>query len=204
VKWWIAVVLFLSGCSAHRPYDQPRRYSVFVDAGHGGRDGGSCVPGLCEKDVALDTAVHVERDLRMMGYNVYMSRTDDRFVPLLTRVAASKRHGADVYVSIHCNSAKNCRARGFEVYYYARSKYTAASKQLAVSIVGRLSRLALPSRGVKSGNFCVIREPTVPSVLVETAFLSNVQDARLLRSAAFRRYMAKAIAQGIDNYFSGR
>jgi len=204
MKWWVVLALCLSGCSVYRPYDQPRRYSVFVDAGHGGRDSGSHVSGLSEKDLALDTALHVERDLRRMGYNVYMSRTDDRFVPLLTRVVASKKHGADIYVSIHCNSAKNCKARGFEVYYYGRSKYTAASKQLAVSIVGCLSRLALPSRGVKSGNFCVIREPTIPSVLVETAFLTNTQDARLLRSAAFRRYMAKTIAQGIDDYFSGR
>jgi len=180
---------------------------LFIDAGHGGHDSGAKVPGLQEKDLSLEIAHHVEGSLKKMGYQVAMSRTDDTFVPLFDRVSKAKKWGATAFISIHFNSAKSRQARGPEVYYYHHPKYpirAERSKQLGCFIVKQLSStLSAPSRGVKRGNFCVVRETAMPAVLVETAFLTNPQEARQLLPSVSKRRIGAAIAQGIDEFCRG-
>jgi N-acetylmuramoyl-L-alanine amidase len=118
------------------------------------------------------------------------------------------KQNADIFVSLHFNSAPNTAIHGSEVFYYHTSKATIKtkdSKRLATSILKRLCEtLPAQSRGVKHGNLCVVRETKMPAVLVESAFLSSPYDLKRLSTLAFRQKIAWAIAKGIDDYYCMR
>jgi N-acetylmuramoyl-L-alanine amidase len=91
---------------------------VVVDAGHGGKDPGAIGFGrLKEKDVNLDIASRVARNLKEAGVDVIQTRSDDDFIALAERTAAASRPGVDLFISIHSNATKSRRASGIEVYY---------------------------------------------------------------------------------------
>ncbi len=221
-----SVLMLVTGCSAPRqsssylvgsasapseakPRPSPRHARpgpiVFLDAGHGGRDGGAAVKGvpLQEKALALEIVRRVERLLDGWEYPVVLSRWSDIFVPLQKRVAMAARANASLFVSVHFNSAASKKSRGAEIYYFhmPRSQRSIESKRLGTAILKRLCE-ALPthSRGVKHGNFCVVRETAMPAVLVEAAFITNPKEAKLLTSASYKQQIAWAIAQGISDY----
>lgn len=179
---------------------------VFLDAGHGGRDGGAAVtpPQLKEKELSLDIVRRVERILDGWNYRVVLSRRADVFVSLQKRVAMAARVKAAVFVSIHFNSSASRKSRGSEIYYYqqAKSRRSLDSQRLGTTILKRLCE-TLPTRcrGVKHGDFCVIRETTMPAVLVEAAFITNPKEARLLSSAPYKQQISWAVAKGIDDFF---
>ncbi|MCY8599716.1 N-acetylmuramoyl-L-alanine amidase [Bacillus spizizenii] len=173
---------------------------VFVDAGHGGYDSGAVGNGLKEKDVNLAVAKLVNSKLSKGGALPVMSRSTDVFLELSERVTKAKSNKADLFVSIHANSA-SASATGTETYYY--TKYESAnSKRLATEIQNRLYKaMNTQNRGVKIGNFHVIRESTMPSSLVELAFISNANDASKLKSALYQEKAAQAIYEGIIAYY---
>ena len=182
---------------------------IFLDPGHGGRDAGATVKAthLQEKALSLEIVKRVERLLTGWNYNVALSRRTDVFIPLQKRVAMAARVNASLFVSIHFNSAASRKSRGAEIYYYdaTNSTRSADSKRLATSVIHRLCE-ALPTRyrGVKHGDFCVIRETAMPAVLVEAAFITNPKEARLLASAPYKQQIAWAIAKGIDDYLHAK
>lgn len=91
---------------------------IVVDAGHGGHDPGAMHNGLREKDITLDVAQRLRRILENeYGFEVLMTRSDDRFVALEERTAFANSHGADLFVSVHVNSSRNRKAKGIETYY---------------------------------------------------------------------------------------
>ena len=195
-----------------KPRPQPQKRTgpvVFLDAGHGGHDIGAAVKPshLQEKNLNLEVVKRVERLLLGWKYTVVLSRRTDVFVPLKKRVAMAARNNATIFVSVHFNSVaskKNRGARGAEAYYYNTpdSQRTADSKRLGAAILRCLCEdLPTQYRGVKLGNLCVIRETTMPAVLVEPAFITNSKDARLLSSAPYKQQIALAIARGINDYF---
>lgn len=110
----------------------PRRYTVVVDAGHGGPDPGMRGPiggalALREKDVTLAVAKRVARELERRGMNVLMTRTTDTLIALSDRGRIANEHRADIFISIHVNAAnpqwKNPAAtRGFETYFLSEAK----------------------------------------------------------------------------------
>ncbi|MGV7097815.1 N-acetylmuramoyl-L-alanine amidase [Bacillus subtilis] len=173
---------------------------VFVDAGHGGYDSGAVGNGLKEKDVNLAVAKLVNSKLSNGGAIPIMARSTDVFLELSERVAKAKSNNANLFVSIHANSASPA-ATGTETYYY--TKYESEnSKRLATEIQNRLYKaLNTQNRGVKIGNFHVIRESTMPSSLAELAFISNANDASKLKSALYQEKAAQAIYEGIIGYY---
>ena len=127
-------------------------------------------------------------------------------VSLFRRVQLASTKKAAIFVSIHCNSSSTSKGKGTEIFYYAKGGKEGNQPGLAKRLGGEILRhlchdLPLTSRGVKAGNFYVIREATMPSVLVETAFLTDPKDAKLLGSARYRQQIACAIAKGINEYF---
>ena len=106
--------------SAEAVWESPpphRIRRVVVDAGHGGRDYGAISPyGTREKDVVLDIARRVARDLEERGLEVILTRNTDTFVPLEKRANIANKKRADLFVSIHANASASRRLRGFEVY----------------------------------------------------------------------------------------
>ncbi|MEA3320543.1 MAG: N-acetylmuramoyl-L-alanine amidase [Bacillota bacterium] len=174
---------------------------IAIDPGHGGTDPGAVGNGLQEKDIVFDISKRLENKVTSAGSLPLMTRTTDVYIPLADRVLYAENKGADIFVSIHVNSFTDPGANGTETWY--SDKYQSQeSKELAEAIQDELvEELGLRDRGVKEGSFVVIRDSKMPSVLVEVAFLSNSEEAKLLASATFREKAAKAIYNGVENYF---
>lgn len=172
-----------------------RGVKIVVDAGHGGHDSGARGASSSEKTHTLAIAKRLRDYLINKGATVSMTREDDRFISLQGRVDFAHRRDADIFFSVHINSFQSSSA-GTETYYY-----TGKSKALATEVQKELIKATgLPNRGVLSARFFVIRKTRMPSVLTETAFISNPREEKLLMNAGFRDRVAQAMARGIENY----
>lgn len=183
---------------------------VVIDAGHGGYDPGAIgITGLQEKGFNIETALLLQDKLSALGATVILTRDDDSFISLYSRATVANQAYADVFVSIHANSSVNSTVNGTSTYYYApssdQSLYAQLSqrKELAAQVQDKLAEtLGTRDIGILQANFAVLRQTQMPSILVETAFLSNEEDEALLKDSEFRDKVAQAIADGIAVYFT--
>jgi N-acetylmuramoyl-L-alanine amidase len=114
---------------------QSKRYTVVIDAGHGGKDNGaSCCEDRKEKEIVLSVAQRLKDRLERLDYQVYMTRDDDTFVKLPKRTEFANQKNADIFVSIHANAAPNKKLakvfRGLETYYLSPAQ-TQRAKEAA-------------------------------------------------------------------------
>ncbi|GAB6179779.1 N-acetylmuramoyl-L-alanine amidase [Desulfotomaculum defluvii] len=185
--------------------------TIFLDAGHGGKDqGASGQGGLKEKDVNLDITLRVAELLRKQGASVIFSRADDQYVDLYERTRLANEQSADIFVSIHSNANTNRAVGGTSTYYYAPNTIPSLYEQkddrnrLAQDIQSELvEALGRRNIGVLQSNFAVLRTSMMPSILIETAFVSNPEEEVLLGAVEFRDKAANAIVKGITAYFYG-
>lgn len=217
---------------------------VVIDAGHGGKDVGAiAVSGQYEKDATLAIARATAAQLRKTGrVRVKLTREGDSFIPLAGRVAIARSAGADLFISIHADSAPNPLASGASVYTLSEVASDAVSARLAarenkadmlhgvnigsaapevsdimIDLVQRDTMNAsvafaevlqaslterIPFRGEfhHFAGFWVLKAPDIPSVLLETGYVSNEADAKRLFSAAGQREIARGIAAAIEAY----
>lgn len=195
---------------------------VALDPGHGGSDGGASANGLVEKNLTLQIAKYCKAELEQYsGVTVYMTRSDDRYLGLKERVDNAAANGANVFVSIHINSATVSSANGAEVYYpnanYISSVHS-PGMNLAQQIQDELVALGLYDRGIdvrntvndiypdgsKQDYYGVIRYSKLagfPGIIVEHAFISNPSDAAKLAQDSFLRQLGIADAKGIADAY---
>jgi N-acetylmuramoyl-L-alanine amidase len=177
-----------------------RRVRIAIDPGHGGRDPGAVgINGLQEKGIVLDIGQRVAELLEQQGAQVILTRQDDREIDLEPRVANANRGNATLFVSIHANAISLDRPdiNGVETYYYSSD----ASYRLAQVIQTSVAQATgMRNIGVKQARFYVLRNTTMPAVLVEVGFVTGRDDAPRLADPAFRDLMAQAIARGILQY----
>ncbi len=180
--------------------------TITVDPGHGFTDPGASGNGLVEKEVVLSVGKKLRGYLEKAGAKVVMTRTDDSTYPSLSeRIDIAEESHSDSFISIHANKFHNDAAHGTETYYNSSSPKAAESKKLATYIQNRLYKaIDTSNRGVKDGNYHVIRENSLTSVLVELGFLSNPSDARKLASDVYRERAAEAIYLGILDYYKNK
>lgn len=224
-----------------------RTIIVVVDPGHGGEDPGAIGRrGTYEKTVALaigrklKSALDAEPGMRAM-----LTRDDDYFVPLASRVEKARRVQADLFISIHADAFTTPSARGSSVFALSEhGASSAAARWLAqrenqADLIGgvnldvgdpmlartlldlsqtaqisdslRVGRSVLDGIGavnplhrgiVEQAGFAVLKAPDIPSILVETAFISNPEEEQRLRSDAHQRRMAESIRVGVKRYFA--
>lgn len=164
---------------------------IFINPGHGGQDPGACGNGLKERDVVLKIGRRVADYLRKVNYDVKLAQIDG----LQEICDASNNWNADLFVSIHCNSF-NTYAKGTETYHFYGSS---SGEKLATCIHKQLvDSLPLVNRGIKQAGFQVLAGTDAPAVLVETAFIDNPDDAKLLVEK--EDDFASAIARGITDF----
>jgi N-acetylmuramoyl-L-alanine amidase len=235
------------GPAAPRGDSRRRPITIAIDPGHGGEDPGAIGRGgTYEKHVALSIArrlkamVDAERGMRAM-----LTRDDDFFVPLGTRVQKARRVQADLFVSIHADAFRTPYARGSSVFALSENGATsAAAKWLAqrendADLIGGvnldvkdplvartlldLSQAASINDSLKAGRiileqiaevnalhkprveqagFAVLKAPDIPSILVETAFISNPDEERRLKSEKYQTQIARSIHEGMRRYFA--
>lgn len=173
---------------------------VCVDAGHGGSDSGATgVCGILEKDVNLDVALMLRDRLESEGAHVVMTRDGDYYIPLEDRCQIANDHGADIFISIHCNSYSSPDANGIETYWYTYG--SSDSKALAGGIQENLVRtFDLRDRGVKQANYYVLKNTAMPAALAELMFISNPDECEMLSRADVRSYCAEALFDAVLNY----
>ena len=182
---------------------------VLLDAGHGGKDGGASQNSLKEKKLCL--AILYTKAKQYFESNdstvkAYWTRHDDTFINLYTRPALTKTYQADLFVSLHMNSASSSSANGTEVYYSkVNNKKNSAgltSKKFATRMKDTLvDTLGSKDRGVKQAGFVVNKYNTVPSILIELGFVTGTTDSKKLKKESYQDKAAKTIYQGIADTF---
>lgn len=178
---------------------ESKKYNIVVDAGHGGNDKGSLdsTETVYEKDIALQIAKKVASRLgRESDVNVIMTRSEDKYVSLEERAEIAKRANADALISVHLNAQKKFGdANGLETWY--RGGATDGSKELASAVQKTTaSYVEITSRGILRNNFEILRETTMPAVLIECGFITNVSDMEKLKNPNYQDMLAEGIMQG--------
>ena len=219
---------------------------VAVDAGHGGEDPGAVTrSGLREKDVVLAIARALKRRIdRTPGMKAVLVRNGDYYVGLRRRMEIARRHGADLFVSIHADSFRDSRVSGSSVYVLSRrgasseaarwlaeqenssdfvggvslddkddvlasvlvdlqqTATLSASSEVGGHVLKSLGRIARRhKRRIERAGFLVLKSPDIPSILIETGFLTNPADAKRLSDKKHQDKVARAILAGIVRYF---
>lgn len=169
-----------------------------IDAGHGNQDPGAIgVTGKKEKDFNLKVALKVEKLLKNESkIDVVLTRSNDIFLELKERVKIANDLNADVFVSIHANSAGSSAAAGTETYY----KNTSSKAFANVMHKYLVKATGLTDRGVRYGNFHVIRETKMAAVLLEAGYLSNKNNEAALFTDSLQSRVAQGIVDGIKEY----
>jgi N-acetylmuramoyl-L-alanine amidase len=218
---------------------------VVIDPGHGGEDPGAIGKmGTREKDVVLKIAKKLHDNLnKRQGYQAFLTRTGDYYVPFKQRLKIARDYGADAFVSIHADAVRNRTIRGGSAYILSTGGATneaarlLARKENLSDVIGgwasddtidasdiitldmvmtntgnrsrELAQLALKNisdinylkfNQAQGAPFRVLKMPEIPSVLIETAFISNPTEEKLLRTPAFQEEMAGAIAKSIVKF----
>lgn len=197
--------------------------SIVIDPGHGGTDSGarSVWGSRCEKEFTLDWARRLEPLLAANGWRVFLTRSNDADLSLSNRIAFAEARQADVFLSLHFNSAApDEREAGLETYCltptgmpssvtrgygddaglaFANNAFDAENLQVAsrvhralLQVNGRLDR------GVRRARYLgVLRGQNRPAILVEGGYLSNPREARRIAEPAYRQRLAEAVAQAL-------
>lgn len=215
--------------TAIRPLIFPQKMStkrittVCLDPGHGGKDTGNRVGWHYEKIYTLALAALVRDQLRQAGFNVIMTRTRDTYVDLPLRPALANRQGADLFVSLHFNATPTGRSEVEGPQTYCITPVGASSTDaegegsnhgptpanrveqrsllLAYQIQKSLVRnLGAEDRGVRRARFAVLRDATMPAILIEGGYMTHPVEGRKIFSDAYRYQMAQAIVKGILAY----
>lgn len=171
------------------------RYRVFIDPGHGGKDNGaSSLNNRHEKDAVLSlgrkVAALLEKEPKI---EVTMTRSDDTFIELEDRPSMANNADADLFVSIHANSAGKETVGGTETYYWTEQSLDFA-KLMHKHLV---EATGFPDRKVKQERFVVIKNSTMPAVLLEIGFLTNRAEEELMYQDAFQNKVAASIVTAI-------
>lgn len=191
--------------------------TIVVDPGHGGKDPGAiAATGVYEKNNTLPVAQMLADLLRAAGANAVLTRNSDispasgkyaGMTDLEARVAIAESNGADLFVSVHNNSATTPTPYGTETYYSKDSVAATESFSLAQNIQRQIikelsvyKRGEKEDRGVKQAMYYVLHHTTMPSALIELGFISNPYEETLLKSPDFQQKAALGIYRGILTY----
>lgn len=182
---------------------------IVIDPGHGGYDYGTHSlgkPKYHEKYLNLSTSEMLKKFLEQYGYKVVMTRSDDTFISLENRAEFANNLNTKLFVSVHYNSAPNTKAEGIEVFYCrsdSDKSRVCESKLLAQCVLDKiLKNTKANSRGVKHGNFAVIRHTKMPAILVEGGFLTNTGEMDKIKTLGYQKKMAQSIAEGIKDFLA--
>lgn len=199
---------------------------VVLDPGHGGGDPGAIEPrrGLEEKQLTLELAERVKTILRKYGIDARLTRSSDQTLELDERCQMANRWGADLFVSIHLNTAANSGSSGIETHIlppagcpitassfvgsrdkaaFAGNHHDQANMVLGYQLQRSLLKYTrAEDRGVRRSRFYVIRNVNCPAALVECGFISNHSEKNKIMTAAYRDNVARGIAEGITTYLN--
>ena len=170
---------------------------IFIDAGHGGVDGGSSVGNRLEKNDTLKLTIALREDLQKLGFKVYVSREKDADIDRAERGKMANKKNAQLFVSIHRNQADE----GDGVEVYIPSTNDAASRLLGEKLLAALVKQGFQERSVRVGTLVSDKDdylenkvPDMPSCLIEVGFISSKKDNKLFDDQLQENSEAMALA----------
>ncbi|WP_169081668.1 N-acetylmuramoyl-L-alanine amidase [Paenibacillus sp. PL91] len=174
-------------------------FDVVIDPGHGGSDpGAKSVLNKWEKEFNLSVGLKMKALLEKESkIKVHFTRTGDTYPSLDDRIKFAENLKADLFLSIHANSGGSS-ASGAETYYYRANSKSFADVMHKHLIAGT----GIKDRGVKKEAYKVIKQTTMPAVLIEAGFLSNTSDAKILFNDAAQNRIAAELVAGIKEYLN--
>ncbi|MEM9402937.1 MAG: N-acetylmuramoyl-L-alanine amidase [Pseudomonadota bacterium] len=225
-------------------YQRGRDIVIAIDPGHGGRDPGAIGRGnTYEKDIVLQISKRLAAKINAEpGMRAVLTRDRDVYVDHRMRMEIARKHGADLFISVHADAVNDPRPQGASVYalslngasdeaaaqlaarenaylgdvsladkemglarvLFSLSQNASLSASLDVGkyVIDEIGAVTKTHRStVQQAGFLVLKSPDMPSILVETAFISNPEEERKLRSAAHQNRLTRAILDGVRNYF---
>lgn len=223
-----------------------RKYTIVIDPGHGGIDPGAVRGKTYEKDIALRISKILADDLKNIGiFNIYLTRNDDRFIPLKERYEIAENLNAMLFISVHADTNPNTNLSGSSIYTLSKigknSQFSKIeernnksyeiefdnydNKETTNSYIATLSKMAFNTKNRRSeifakevvkslkrtriktlktahrkANFHVLKSFKVPSILVETGYMSNKYDLANLKNYKWIQKFSRSISYSILNY----
>jgi N-acetylmuramoyl-L-alanine amidase len=196
-------------------YSESNPFYIIIDPGHGGRDGGaSAADGTLEKDLNLAVALNLRDFFRSAGYNTVMTRDTDtdtdgndnnfnKSRDILNRVSYTQKYPNSIYISVHMNSSDSSQNKGFQVFYGWKNKKSKDLGQFIYDIINKadiVNRLRKLKRSPDT--VYILRNVSVPAVLVECGFVLNNEDLVLLKDEEYQKTMAFVLFCGIAEYLN--
>lgn len=185
---------------------------IMVDAGHGGKDPGKVsLNGELEKDINLEIALKLQKILESQDAVVIMTRTEDKGLyeesdsnkkrtDMRKRVEMAKDKNVDILVSIHMNSYTSQNVCGAQVFYYGTSTEGRMLGEYVQKEVSEVSTLNSKRKAKANDSYYMLRNVSMPAIIVECGFLSNPEETALLKNEEYQEKMAWAIQMGIMKY----
>jgi len=182
-----------------------KKFLVFIDPGHGGSDPGAISGNIKEKDLNLNFSLKLSEALKKNGYEVVNLREEDKTISLDDRVSFINRYlntgndllGRSILISIHTNAAVAPEVRGIEILY--ANDFSAELAKVIANTLGE----DFSVRRTIMGKFYVLSRVPIPGVIVETGFLTNEEDRKLLLNEEFQNKLIEKLIQALENYTKG-
>lgn len=196
----------------------PESGIIVIDPGHGGIDGGTTKSGIVEKEINLEISKKLKVFLEQKGYAVVLTREEDVSLEtadgtggsrhqrdLNTRANIINNSNAQLFLSIHVNCNLNKPSTDGSIVFYG-DKFE-QNKTLAYCIQRALNGMTVNDKkrtihDPQQGNYFLLTHSQIPGAIVETAFISNAAERQLLTTDEFREQLARAIAEGVEQYIN--
>jgi N-acetylmuramoyl-L-alanine amidase len=180
---------------------------VVLDPGHGGDDPGTVANGLVESEIMLDLARRIEGRLSAIGVTVLFTRSAATGPEDLDRAMTANESGADILLSLHCDSAHHPRASGVSTFFYGQERFgawSAVGEHLANLIQREIvARTGLADCRSHARAWVLLQRTRMPTVRIEAGYLSHPEDAARLADPAFRNTVAEAIVISLQRMYLG-
>ncbi len=185
--------------------------TIYLDAGHGGKDPGAIYDNVYEKDINLDIVKKLQFELEKMGAVVLLTRDDDydlasidakkrKQSDLLKRANLINESKCDMYISIHLNAYSSTKWSGLQIFY---DDINPNNKILAEIMNETLKSNLKTVREIKRENgYFMYHKINVPGILIESGFITNSNDRYKLKDSNYQIILARNIVLGVINYFS--
>ena len=193
----IATVLIVFMCLAF--ISKPEKFTVIIDAGHGGLDLGATQNGLSEKEIVASIAQKIQVLNKNSNIEILLTRDNDQDLSLQERVDFINAMKPNLVISLHANSNKNTTLKGLEIFVSEKSSDYLTSKKYANQFsISFSNKTPLDVKQIKNANFYILKKSEVPSMLIEFGYLSNEKDKNYI----IARENQIAIAQNILDFVS--
>lgn len=199
-------------------FSDPESGIIVIDPGHGGIDGGTNKDGILEKEVNLVLAKKLKNVLEQKSYKVVMTRDKDVSLDSLSDLDTGRHQkdlharadiinssNAQLFISIHVNCNFNRPSTDGSIVFY--SDRFSQNRELAYTVQRALNNMLVNGRNrtvhdPQKGEFFILKYSEIPGIIIETAFISNEEERKLLLKEEFQEQLSSAIGEGVGTYLN--